>query len=251
MKKAITLLTALLVLTALVFSVAAAEFVPSSEQTVVPEVKGAVDGNGNPVEVKASSLYTATEEVKERLEQVTNELKEKKVTELVPVEEIAAIVGEEVNVEELVVKDVFDVSATENVDGSITFTLKTDLKKDTKFVVLHSYEEGKWEVIPSENVKLEADGSLSITSDNGLSPFAILIEAPAQEVPATTAPATTAPATEAPATTAPATEAPATTAPATEAPQAEKSSSTPLIIGGVVIAVIVVAAAVVLGKKKK
>lgn len=89
----------------------------------------------------------------------------------------------ELTVEDLAVSQLFDVSLVENnavVDlgesKKLTYTIKTDLTSDDFFVLLHNVNGDEWEIV--ENVVLGEDGTLTVTV-NSLSPFALVIEKPA------------------------------------------------------------------------
>ena len=183
MKKFITMITALVCVAAMAISASAAEFVPSVVQSnKAPEVVSATDKDGNTVDIKTVGMADATGDTKTALDAAYKDLTEKKVTDLVSADDLQKAAGN-TKIDDLVVKDLFDASEYENgtvvnEDGKVTFTVKTDIKAGSVVVVLHD-KNGNWEVIPAENVKLNADGTLTITCENGLSPFAILVNSAA------------------------------------------------------------------------
>ena len=183
MKKFMTVLTALVCVAAMAITASAAEFVPSVVQSnKAPEVVSATDKDGKDIEIKTSNMADATGDIKAALDAAYKDLTEKKVTDLVKADDLQKAAGD-AKIDNLVVKDLFDASEYENgavvaEDGKVTFTVKTDIKAGSVVVVLHD-KNGNWEVIPAENVKLNADGTLTITCDNGLSPFAILVDSTA------------------------------------------------------------------------
>lgn len=79
---------------------------------------------------------------------------------------------------DVVVSEIFDISLIRNntdlvdtsAEISVTFT-PANAVKDGEFFVVH-YADGSWGVVSS---KLNADGSITVTCKNGLSPFAILV----------------------------------------------------------------------------
>ena len=77
-----------------------------------------------------------------------------------------AIAGTGYTVEDLVVTDLFDVSAEDGYDGPTTLAIAV---VGDVLAVLHSPEPGVWEVIP-----FTKDGDKIIIDVDGLSPFAIL-----------------------------------------------------------------------------
>ena len=176
-------------------SASAAEFVPSVVQSnKAPEVVSATDKDGNTVDIKTAGMADATGDAKTALDAAYKDLTEKKVTDLVSADDLQKAAGN-TKIDDLVVKDLFDASKYENgtvvnEDGKVTFTVKTDIKAGSVVVVLHD-KNGNWEVIPAENVKLNADGTLTITCENGLSPFAILVNSAAAGTGAGKADATT------------------------------------------------------------
>lgn len=179
MKKLITMITALVAVAALAISASAAEFIPSVVQrNTAPEVVSATM-DGTEVELRTTNLENATGDVKDALQKAYDDLSQKSVTELVSSADLQAAAGS-TPVADLVVKSLFDASLYQdgvkvNADGSVTFTVKTDLAPGTKVVVLHYFNDA-WEVIPAQNVTLADNGNLTITSPNGLSPFALLVD---------------------------------------------------------------------------
>ena len=179
MKKFITMLTALVCVAALAISASAAEFIPSVVQKNDAPAVVSATMNGNNIELRTTNLENASGEIKAQLEKAYNDLSQKKVTDLVSAADLQKAAGN-TKIEDLVVKSLFDASMYENnvvvnADGSVTFTIKTDLKPGTTVVVLHYFHDD-WEVIAAENVKLADNGELTITCPNGLSPFAILVD---------------------------------------------------------------------------
>lgn len=86
----------------------------------------------------------------------------------------------EVEIDHLVVRDLFDVSVMR--DGqviaipnghTITFSIQTDLSDDVLHFVLHNSVNHEWEVL--EEAQAMHDGIITITVDS-LSPFAIVVD---------------------------------------------------------------------------
>jgi nitrogen fixation protein FixH len=83
--------------------------------------------------------------------------------------------------EDLVVTDLFDVSLVDSngkiiepdADNPVTLTFKTSFKSDDIVIVLHNKDTGKWEVIDSDKVKVNDDGSVSVEFTS-FSPIAFL-----------------------------------------------------------------------------
>ena len=87
---------------------------------------------------------------------------------------------DEVNVEDLVVRDLFDVSIVRDgqvipvPDGhTVTFSIQTDLSDDELHFVLHNPVNHDWEVL--EEAEAAHDGIITISVDS-LSPFAIVVD---------------------------------------------------------------------------
>jgi hypothetical protein len=83
--------------------------------------------------------------------------------------------------DDLVVTDLFDVSLVDSngniiepdEDNPVTLTFKTSFKSDDIVIVLHNKDTGKWEVIDSDKVKVNDDGSVSVEFTS-FSPIAFL-----------------------------------------------------------------------------
>lgn len=112
---------------------------------------------------KVDSIEQLVPEVKEVLQQVADNL------------------GRSVTSDDMVVRDLFDVSIpTEAMDvlkagGSIDLTFNAGVAQKDAVLVLHNFSGDQWEVIDSKNVKVNADGTLTVTL-GGLSPIAIVVE---------------------------------------------------------------------------
>jgi LPXTG-motif cell wall-anchored protein len=83
--------------------------------------------------------------------------------------------------DDLVVTDLFDVSLVDSngniiepdEDNPVTLTFKTSFKSDDIVIVLHNKDTGKWEVIDSDKVKVNDDGSVTVEFTS-FSPIAFL-----------------------------------------------------------------------------
>ena len=163
--------------------------------------------------------------------------------------------------EDLIVRDLIDVSLSEGyqqylTDGnSITVIFDLKVNAEEALLVLHNYEGDKWEVIDNDNVKILDNGHVEVTF-NSLSPVAFVVTKPLtavvsetpEEEPVVEAFAEDESAeAEAPVEE----EAPAEEAPA-EAETSEEKGSNGLLIGGIVVVVAAIGAgAAVLTKKGK
>ena len=101
-------------------------------------------------------------------------------------------IGSEASVEDLVVRDLFDVSVTGAAAESspITVRFNLGLSQSATLIVLHNYEGSNWEIIPKDRVKQNADGTVDVTFDS-FSPVAFVVDK--QETADTTTPSTNAP----------------------------------------------------------
>lgn len=190
-----------------------AAFTPSAEAKVAPEVITSTGSNGQEIaatiqdtkigtvaqEVPTSELAVTSVAEKHKatvadittmLTNAENKVKNAKVLTELTTDLSAALDAakknstssaiQKVTMEDLVVSDLFDISyirdnAIQMIpdEHNIVFTIKTKLSQNDLFFVLHNYEDDKWEVV--EDVKLAADGKLTITVDS-LSPFAIVVD---------------------------------------------------------------------------
>ena len=90
--------------------------------------------------------------------------------------------SDEVTVEDLVVRDLFDVTLTGdyseylNTEGnSVTVRFALNLQPDALLMVLHNYSGSQWEVISNDLVTRHEDGDVSVTF-HSLSPVAFVVD---------------------------------------------------------------------------
>ena len=86
-------------------------------------------------------------------------------------------IGSEASVEDLVVRDLFDVSVTGAAaeSDSVTVRFNLGLSQSATLIVLHNYEGSNWEIIPKDRVKQNADGTVDVTFDS-FSPVAFVVD---------------------------------------------------------------------------
>lgn len=206
MKKFAAILAAMLVSAFATGTVFAAEFTPSVEGKDAPTVTVQVDENGNeyvavvydgdgnvvqgvtadnliitPVSQKDAASLEISTRLNEAYEQVKNATT---LTDLTP--EVGAVLMQmptQVAVEDLVVRDLFDVSfdaETENLlaeANRVTLTFKVTVSEGKPLIVLQ-YVDGVWKVIDPARVIINADGTVSVTLDTaGTIAFATLKDA--------------------------------------------------------------------------
>ncbi len=209
MKKIIAILAILALVAALTVPAFAVEFTPSAENKDAPEVVQQTDADGNDVDVlvydengnlvpdtadysvvitpssRASAAPNA--EIAEQLQEAKEQVGDAdSVASLTSGMHVALSIAkaassdaadQDVEMEDLVVYDLFDVTLmkdgdiVEDLDGSVTFSIQTTLTPDDMFFVLHNFEGDDWEVV--ENVSLDENGVLTITL-TGFSPIAIV-----------------------------------------------------------------------------
>ena len=87
-----------------------------------------------------------------------------------------------INVSDLVVRDVFDVSIygvyqdyLAEDGNTITIRFELKLQPDALLLVLHNYSGSEWEAIDDSRVVRNADGSVDVTFDS-LSPIVFVVD---------------------------------------------------------------------------
>ena len=90
--------------------------------------------------------------------------------------------GSSSSVEDLVVRDVFDVSVSGEAaeflaqeGNAITIRFQLNIAPSSTLLVLHNYEGSNWEVIDDDKVVINNDGSVDVTFDS-LSPVAFVVD---------------------------------------------------------------------------
>lgn len=210
MKKILVSSLTLLLCLAMAVTAFAANFTPSVESKPAPELVMLTDSNGNQVSAIVTDAEGNEVALPEGVELVITPTSEKNTT---PVDEISAMLlqAEEqiakaanlgeltkemltaleekkaanpafagVALEDLVVRDLFDVSFVR--DGktleqllqagySVTFAVETDLTEEDLYFILHNHTEKEWEVV--KDVQIE-DGIMTVTMGS-LSPVAIVV----------------------------------------------------------------------------
>lgn len=183
----------------------AANFTPSVEDKGAPEIIVSEDEKGNEVvaiirdekdeevvgvptgELIVTSVAKAkeaTEEIKGKLEYAKKQIQDaSSIKDLVPeVEGVLKEIKSDAKVENLTVRDLFDVTLTGTYEEELkkegnTVTVKFDLKlkPDATLMVLHNISGDNWEIIPNDRVVRHTDGSVSVTFDS-LSPVAFVVD---------------------------------------------------------------------------
>lgn len=207
MKKfAVSLIAAALV-TASLFSATAlaADFTPSVENKGAPTVTMTADQSGQQVAAvildadgnevigvptgdlivtPIAQAQNASSDIRDKLESAYSQIQgsgslDELASELIStVESFSGTVG----VEDLVVRDLFDISVygtyadyLAEKGNTITITFALGLNPDDFLAVLHNYSGTQWEVIPDERVERHPNGNVSVTFDS-LSPVAFVVE---------------------------------------------------------------------------
>ena len=205
MKKLTTLLLTAALVMAMLVPASAASFTPSVEAKEAPTVQGvtASDGTtvdaiiydatgaevvgvatGNLIVTPIAQASSADAEISESLtaayEQIASAAS---LTEIVP--DIASYIPADsgLTVDDLVVRDVFDVTLTGTYadylaeeGNTITIRFELDLDPSATLIVLHNYSGSDWEVISDDLVVQNADGSVDVTFSS-LSPIAFVTDA--------------------------------------------------------------------------
>lgn len=204
MKKVASFLAAVMAATCMMMPVSAADFTPSVQGKEAPAIETVQtqtgedvvalikDASGNEVQgVMESQLIItpvakadeAPEEIAEPLLAAYEQIKAAlNLKEIVPnIEDVVKKVSKNLKVDNLVVRDLFDVSVSDDIkallDGGNTITLRFQLgiSKDDTVLCLHNIEANKWEVIDPSKVVNNGDGTVSVTFDS-LSPVAFVVE---------------------------------------------------------------------------
>ena len=208
MKKFASLLMAALLMVAMALPASAAvNFVDSVEQKPAPSVETVTDASGNEVSAiiqdasgnevhgvtadqmsitPVSDLASAPAEIREQLEAAYEQIQNAaSVANLVPDVDVASLlsaIGSSSSVEDLVVRDVFDVSVSGEAaeflaqeGNAITIRFQLNIAPSSTLLVLHNYEGSNWEVIDDDKVVINNDGSVDVTFDS-LSPVAFVVD---------------------------------------------------------------------------
>ena len=206
LKKLVALLLAVVLVTMVSVPAFAAEFTDSVEAKPAPEIETQTGSDGKEYEAiirdesgdevvgvpfgnitvtPASQADEAPAAVKERLEDAYEQLKSvESLTDLSDsLETIIQEVIPDITVEDLVVRDLFDVSvsgeyadylAVEGNTISIRFTLSASA--DSLAAVLHNVEGTTWETITNDRITRNSDNTVDVVFDS-LSPIAFLFDA--------------------------------------------------------------------------
>lgn len=204
MRKAIQLISAILVAAMLVLPASAASFTPSVVQKGAPTMGTLTDASGNSVAAVVtdsdgkeimgvssdSVVVTSVADIQEASEEVQTVLEEayKSISESKSLEEAApalAAVLEESNskltVSDLVVRDLIYVSVDEEVEkvmeDGFSISLKFDLGiKDDDFLVVMMYVDGEWIVVDADKVEIDENGEVTVIFDGVPGPVAFVVE---------------------------------------------------------------------------
>lgn len=203
-KQMIPIMLAVLALTMSIPAMAA-NFTPSVEGKEAPEVVPVLGESGNEVAAviydnqgavvseiphgeiivtSVSQAASAEETIASMLDAAYSQINsvtslDKLTDELVPA---LQNLSDEVAVEDLVVRDLFDVTLTGDysthldTEGNyVVIRFALNLKPDTLLLVLHNYSGDQWEVISNEHVIRHENGDVSVTFHN-LSPVAFVVD---------------------------------------------------------------------------
>ena len=219
MKKLALFLSVLLIAVTLAAPASAAvNFTPSVEQKPAPTVDPITDSNGDQVsaiirdqnggEVHGVSIDSgelivtpisqasqAAQTISEMLTKAYEQIQQADtIADLVPtIGDFLQSIGNTVTqVDDLVVRDVFDVSLTGTAaeylaqeGNNITLRFDVDISPSATLIVLHNYEGSNWEIIPDDRVVQNADGTVDVTFDS-LSPIAFVVDSTETDTSAST-----------------------------------------------------------------
>lgn len=204
MKKLAVFMLAMALAVSTSISAMASDFTPSVQGKNAPDVVITEDENGNEVVANIidesgdviEQVYTteititpvsksdeAPEEIKGALDKAYQQINSAaSLTELVPeMPEFLGNISDDLIVENLVVRDLFDVTVDEETKAlleagnSIQLSFKLGVAADEFVVCLHNYSEDLWEVIDNDKVKNNGDGTVTVEFTS-LSPIAFAVQ---------------------------------------------------------------------------
>lgn len=213
MKKSLPFLFVFILSLTLAAPAHAAGFVPSVEQKQAPSIvtdpsgNAAVitDSNGTTTPVSSGMIIvTPLSEAEQASDEEMADIMQTAYTELKGSASISDVCQNYIDVltiidssltdKDMVIKDVFDISAYGDAKQLIGYgryiriTLDTDLDMDIPRIVLH-YKTNAWNAVDPDKVIANADKSTTIIVDS-LSPFAIVVPTSAIDDPEVTSPQT-------------------------------------------------------------
>ncbi len=210
MKKGIRILAAVLVVMTLAVSVYAEKFTPSVEQKGAPAIAVFKDGNQNDVVAMIhdgakkdvagvptgkltvtpyADAKKAGPEVEKMLVAAYKQVAEAENLSGLS-KELPAVLAQvkeklglkDLKVENLVVRDLFDISLDSELKeeylkegNTISVTFQLNMKPSEALLVLHNYEADKWETIADDRVERHENGDVTVTFDS-LSPVAFVVD---------------------------------------------------------------------------
>lgn len=208
MKKALSLILAMMLTATMATSAVAANFTPSVTGKDAPDVvtttvisKGGkktsyigqiVDKDGKVVKKVEKSKITitpvsqskkATKEIKKILDQAYKQIKEAKtLKDLAPdIEKHLKSISKNLKVTDMVVRDLFNVSIDKNTEKlltegvSVQLTFKLGVKAKDKIVCMRGIGDGKWEVIDKSKIKNNGNGTVTVEI-TGSGPIAFAVQ---------------------------------------------------------------------------
>mgnify|MGYP005800472399 FL=1 len=200
MRKLYAILLAGLIAASMAMPVSAAEFTPSVTQKETPAVvttggaAGVVTNAAGEVvgQISASDLVltpvsqtsTADPAVSARLSNAYNQIRTSSIQTIVPeVDTVLAQTAPDVDVQNLVVRDMFDVSATgaaaelmNDASTSVAVTFNVDNLSPNQFLmVLCLNADGQWEIIPEDQIIRDANGNITVAL-NGPATLAFVVD---------------------------------------------------------------------------
>ena len=204
MKKLALFLAAALMVSALALPASAVGFTASVQQKPAPTVSTMTDASGNQVagiirdangneiagvtadQMTVTSIADAASAGGAISEQLTAAYQQiqsaASLADIVPdIASFLQAIGSSAAVEDMTVRDVFDVSVTGAAadalaaGNNITFRFDIGIAPGSTLLVLHNYEGSQWEIIPNDRVIINSDGTVDVTFDS-LSPIAFAVD---------------------------------------------------------------------------
>ena len=125
--------------------------------------------------------------VKEMLDNAAKQIKEaKSLADIIPdivdvLKDVNERLGTKFTVDQLVVRDLFDVTLDDEArailenGGSVDITFDVPVAEDEALMVIHNYEGDKWETIPDDKVKVNSEDETVQVTFTSLSPIAFVV----------------------------------------------------------------------------
>lgn len=192
MRKAIRILSVLLILSMLALPVSAATGSATQPGAPAVEVEGTTTTTSSStyyapaekakVEVTAMvDMKSASKEVKAAMEEANKTLEDGNLTKVEPLVKALETIETDIKAEDLAISELFYVKLNDAAekelkkDGEITLTIKAKGIEKDQFLVVMVFVDGEWVVVEAENVEITKNGEVKVTVEN-VGPIAFVVE---------------------------------------------------------------------------